>query len=273
MKEGAGIPMSDMFWCYVLLFFVSSFLGWVMEVTVKAIQFRRFINRGFLIGPYCPIYGVGTVLLTALLSPIKDEPVNVFIQAMVVCGVLEYVTSWLMEKLFHARWWDYSHKRFNFQGHICLTSSLAWGVMSVLLVYYLNQPVEKLIGMIDPQIRQIIVFVITVIFTVDLTHAVTTAIDLKKLLARVDTMREEVRKLQKRIENLETAAKEAKDQRLAQLTDELNALRDKQRMMGDMLAERFDTAKRSLLRRNPTALSKKYKEALDKIHEWQARRS
>ena len=82
-----------------------------------------------------------------------------------------------------------------------------------------------------------------------------------------------MRKLQKRIENLETAAKEAKDQRLAQLTDELNALRDKQRMMGDMLAERFDTANRSLLRRNPTALSKKYKEALDKIHEWQARRS
>ncbi|MGN0778457.1 MAG: hypothetical protein ACI4MJ_04860 [Aristaeellaceae bacterium] len=138
--------MSDMFWCYVLLFFASSFLGWVMEVTVKAIQFRRFINRGFLIGPYCPIYGVGTVLLTALLSPIQDQPVNVFLQGMVVCGVLEYVTSWLMEKLFHARWWDYSHKRYNLHGRVCADNLLAFGVLGLLMIYVVNPWFFRLFG-------------------------------------------------------------------------------------------------------------------------------
>ena len=258
---------------WLLFFYIYSFFGWIFESAYVSLLQRRPVNRGFLKLPMLPLYGSGAVMMLWVSLPVQDNLILVFLSGVVAATILEYVTGYVMELLFKVRYWDYSHKRFNFQGHICLTSSLAWGVMSVLLVYYLNQPVEKLIGMIDPQIRQIIVFVITVIFTVDLTHAVTTAIDLKKLLARVDTMREEVRKLQKRIENLETAAKEAKDQRLAQLTDELNALRDKQRMMGDMLAERFDTAKRSLLRRNPTALSKKYKEALDKIQEWQARRS
>ena len=146
MKEGVCIPMRETFWCYVLLFFVSSFLGWVMEVAVKAVQFRRFINRGFLIGPYCPIYGVGTVLLTALLTPIKDEPVNVFIQAMVVCGVLEYVTSWLMEKLFHARWWDYSHKRFNLHGRVCASNLLAFGVLGLFMIYVADPWLFRLFG-------------------------------------------------------------------------------------------------------------------------------
>lgn len=89
-----------------------------MEVVCKLIQFRRFINRGFLIGPYCPIYGFGSVLIGLLLSRYAGEPLVVFILAMVVCGTLEYVTSYLMEKLFHARWWDYSDKRFNLNGRI-----------------------------------------------------------------------------------------------------------------------------------------------------------
>lgn len=259
---------------WVLLFYIYCFIGWCFETTFVSICKRRFVNRGFLFGPMLPIYGFGALTILVSTMPFRAHWWLVGLAGMAAATLLEYVTGVVMEALFKVRYWDYSHKRFNFQGHICLTSSLAWGGMSVLLVYYVNQPVEKLIAMIDPQICQIILFAVTVLFTVDLTHAVTTAIDLKKLLARVDVMREEVRKLQKRIESLEMSAKEAKDQRLAQLTDEVSALRDRQRMMGDMLAERFDAAKRGLLSRNPSALSKRYKEALDKIHEWQeARRS
>ena len=159
--------MSDMFWCYVLLFFVSSFLGWVMEVTVKAIQFRRFINRGFLIGPYCPIYGVGTVLLTALLTPIKDEPVSVFIQAMVVCGVLEYVTSWLMEKLFHARWWDYSQKRFNLNGRVCANTLIPFGLLGLGIIYGVKPFLFGLFAMIPQTAMDILCGVLTAIILTD----------------------------------------------------------------------------------------------------------
>lgn len=120
---------------YILLFFVSSIIGWCMEVVCKLIQFRRFINRGFLIGPYCPIYGFGAVLVTALLSRYADSPVAVFVLAMVVSGILEYLTSFVMEKLFHARWWDYSQKRFNLNGRVCANTLIPFGLMGLMLIY------------------------------------------------------------------------------------------------------------------------------------------
>ncbi len=122
-------------WQYILFFFISSCLGWIMEVTCKLIQFHRFINRGFLIGPYCPIYGFGAVIVTALLSRYEGEPVTVFVLAMVLCGTLEYLTSYFMEKLFHARWWDYSHKRFNLNGRVCADTLIPFGLLGMLMVY------------------------------------------------------------------------------------------------------------------------------------------
>ena len=121
--------------CYILLFFTGAFLGWVMEVVCKLIQFGRFINRGFLIGPYCPIYGFGAVLVTALLTPFSASPPAVFVLAMAVCGTLEYLTSYVMEKLFHARWWDYSHRRFNLNGRVCAGTLIPFGLLGLGMVY------------------------------------------------------------------------------------------------------------------------------------------
>ena len=120
---------------YFLLFFVSAVMGWVMEVIAKLIQFRRFINRGFLIGPYCPIYGFGSVLVTVLLSGFAQYPAAVFVLAMAVCGTLEYLTSYLMEALFHARWWDYSQKRFNLNGRVCADTLIPFGLLGLAMVY------------------------------------------------------------------------------------------------------------------------------------------
>ncbi len=121
--------------CYILLFFVTAMLGWVMEVTCKLIQFHRFINRGFLIGPYCPIYGFGSVLITLLLSRYAQSPAVVFLMGMVICGTLEYLTSYLMEKLFHARWWDYSQKRFNLNGRVCANTLIPFGLLGLGIIY------------------------------------------------------------------------------------------------------------------------------------------
>lgn len=109
---------------YVLLFFACSFLGWCMEVTCKLVQFGRFINRGFLLGPLCPIYGTGAVLMAYFLPLWTTQVESTFLLALVLCGTLEYITSWLMEKLFHARWWDYSQKRFNINGRVCASNLL-----------------------------------------------------------------------------------------------------------------------------------------------------
>ena len=120
---------------YILLFFFSAFLGWLMEVGCKLVQFHRFINRGFLLGPWCPIYGFGSVLITSLLSRYADSPLAVFCLAMVVCGTLEYLTSYFMEKLFHARWWDYSQKRFNLNGRVCADTLIPFGLLGLGMIY------------------------------------------------------------------------------------------------------------------------------------------
>ena len=120
---------------YILLFFASAMLGWLMEVICKLIQFHRFINRGFLLGPWCPIYGFGAVLVTVLLSRFAEHPLAVFALAMVVCGTLEYLTSYAMEKLFHARWWDYSQKRFNLNGRVCADTLIPFGLLGLGMIY------------------------------------------------------------------------------------------------------------------------------------------
>jgi len=123
---------------FVLLFFVMSVIGWTMEVICKFVEFGRFINRGFLIGPYCPIYGVGSVLIILMLEPYASSPVFVFVMALFICGALEYLTSCVMEKLFHARWWDYSHRRFNIDGRVCAGTLIPFGILGLGLIYVIK---------------------------------------------------------------------------------------------------------------------------------------
>lgn len=123
---------------YFLLFLIYSFCGWALEVLGKLIEKRRFINRGFLIGPYCPIYGFGALAITFLLKRYSDDAITLFIMAILVCGVLEYFTSYIMEKLFKARWWDYSQKKFNINGRVCLDTIIPFGLLGLFITYVSN---------------------------------------------------------------------------------------------------------------------------------------
>lgn len=123
---------------YFLLFMVYSILGWSMEVICKFIQYKRFINRGFLVGPYCPIYGYGALLITFLLEQYVNDPFVLFIMAILICGTLEYLTSFFMEKIYKARWWDYSQKKFNINGRVCLETIIPFGILGLLIMYILN---------------------------------------------------------------------------------------------------------------------------------------
>lgn len=123
---------------YFLLFFIYAVVGWCIEVTGELISKHRFVNRGFLIGPYCPIYGFGAALITLLLKRYLNDPAALFVMAVVVCSVLEYLTSFFMEKLFHARWWDYSKDKFNINGRICLRTMIPFGLLGLLMMYVLN---------------------------------------------------------------------------------------------------------------------------------------
>ncbi len=164
---------NPLIWHYVLFFFIASCLGWLMEVTCKLIQFHRFINRGFLIGPYCPIYGFGAVTVTALLSRYESEPLTLFILSMVLCGTLEYLTSFFMEKLFNARWWDYSHKRFNLNGRVCADTLIPFGLLGMLMVYVVKPFLFRLMDRMPENTLMILCLTLTAGFLFDFALSVT----------------------------------------------------------------------------------------------------
>ena len=126
------------FFFYFLLFMIYSISGWLIEVVAVGIEKRKFINRGFFIGPYCPIYGVSAVIMILTLSNYKNDPLALFILAAFVCTFFEYITSFIMEKLFQARWWDYSNKTFNINGRVCLENSVVFGIFGVILICVVN---------------------------------------------------------------------------------------------------------------------------------------
>lgn len=152
---------------YFMLFIVYSLIGWIVEVVGILIQEKRFINRGFLIGPYCPIYGVGGIAIILLLNKYMDDPIALFIMAIVVCSLLEYFTSYIMEKLFKTRWWDYSNYKFNINGRICLETMWAFGALACFVIYVINPPLIRLLESLPHIIFNIISYSIMVIFLID----------------------------------------------------------------------------------------------------------
>ncbi|NCC42130.1 MAG: hypothetical protein EOM18_00780 [Clostridia bacterium] len=131
----------------IIEMFIFSCAGWLMEVTLKSIQYHRFINRGFLIGPYCPIYGCGVVAVTVIVGGIigyEGGYVETFLTGFVICGALEYFVSWYMEKLFHARWWDYSTKPMNLNGRIWIGNLILFGLGSVVIIKLIDPAMVRL---------------------------------------------------------------------------------------------------------------------------------
>ena len=152
---------------YFLLFLIYSFLGWSLEVIGKLIELKRFINRGFLVGPVCPIYGCGGILITFLLKKYIDDPIALFIMAIFLCGSLEYLTSYLMEKIFHARWWDYRKKKYNINGRVCLDTIIPFGLLGMFIMYIANPFFLKYLQAMPDVALNILFGVFLTIFVID----------------------------------------------------------------------------------------------------------
>lgn len=152
---------------YFLLFIIYSFIGWVWEVILSLVTRKKFVNRGFLIGPYCPIYGVGCVLLFLCLRGFNDYPILVFLFSLLICSALEYVTSFIMEKLFKARWWDYSNMFCNINGRICLPFMLVFGILGTLIIYIVNPHISSLISLMPNNLLYAITIILMVCFIID----------------------------------------------------------------------------------------------------------
>lgn len=150
------------------LFLVYSFVGWVMETCYCWICTKKFVNRGFLIGPVVPIYGTGGVLVYVLLKRYLDMPLVLFIMSIIICSLLEYFTSYYMEKLFKTRWWDYSNRKFNINGRVCLFNMICFGILSLVIMYGVNPFLLDIIHKIDPMVLKTVVSILMTIFLIDL---------------------------------------------------------------------------------------------------------
>ena len=159
--------MFEKFVMLFLYFFIYSILGWIMEVIRVFIDTKKLEKRGFLISPCCPIYGCGALIITYVFKFCLNNPFELFVLSVIFCSVLEYFTSYFLEKLFGARWWDYTDKKFNLNGRICLINSLLFGVISSAIVYFINPLIKYLLNLIPIDILNSIAIVTFFIFMCD----------------------------------------------------------------------------------------------------------
>ena len=184
---------------YIALFFIYSFAGWLMEVIRVSKKEKKFVDRGFLIGPYCPIYGYGVLLITILLRKYTDDIIVTFFMSLIICGILEYLTSYLMEKIFKARWWDYSDRKFNINGRICLENLIPFGIGGCIIVYIINPFLLGIIDFVPDIIMHILLTFLLISYITDLIVSLKIILNLKivkkELKDNTDEISEKVKKI------------------------------------------------------------------------------
>jgi uncharacterized membrane protein len=176
---------------YACLFVIYSFLGWVYETIYCTVKGGKWENRGFLFGPVCPIYGTGAIAISAVMSLTAQNSIElsawqIFLISVVGSAVLEFVTSWVLEKTFHALWWDYSKLPFNIQGRISLFTSLGFGVAGLLIVYYIAPATEEVMVTVPSIMTELLSLILIFLFAADLTLTVVALYHFEKVVARVE---------------------------------------------------------------------------------------
>lgn len=227
---------------WLLFFFSYCFLGWIWESCYVSVKKGEWINRGFLRGPIVPIYGFGAVIVLWVTLPVVSNVFLVFLLGMLGATILEYLTGAAMERLFHVRYWDYSSHKYNLNGYICAECSLAWGIFSVFLVKVLHPLVENLVLQIPSVWADLITLLCVILFAADATRAFQSAVDLKILLEGI----EEFQNLKEQIHRMEVELERRRDRRYEKMLQ--------------------------ILRRNPSAVSVKFRESFEELRQMAADR-
>lgn len=211
---------------WLFFFYLYCFMGWCVESVHVSIRTRHLTNRGFLRGPFLPIYGSGAMMMLVVSMPFRDSVVLTYVAGCIGATALEYVTGVVMEALFKVRYWDYSYRKFNFQGHICLATTLSWGFLTILMTEILHVPVERFVFAIPASVLNISTLVLTVGFVADFTLSFKAAVDLRNVLFKMEQAKEEMLGVLKRLEAImETANQEVESYKEA-LTESVHTVRD-----------------------------------------------
>jgi uncharacterized membrane protein len=220
---------------FLCIFFVYAFLGWCAEVSYAALITGKFVNRGFLNGPVCPIYGFGVVIVLACLTPLKESKLLLFLGSVLLTSLLELVTGFLLEKIFHQRWWNYSDQPFNIGGYICLRFSLMWGFACTFVVYILHPTILWCIRLVPHAIGVVLLCVFGAAMAVDLAATVRTITRMNRRLSQIDELAAKI--------------KEASNEFGENLADKVLDAAETGSAIKEELSERTDDWKESLAQR------------------------
>lgn len=194
------------------IFFVYAVIGWAIEVAFHALKLGKFINRGFLNGPYCPIYGVGVLIVVTLLNAVNDNLFLLFIGSTLLTTVLEFITGFLLEKIFHSKWWDYSNLPFNIKGYICLEFSIYWGIGCTFILRVIHPAIYKMITFTPKILGIVLITLFGIVFIVDCCITVFTVLKLNRKLKKMDELAAKIRSISDEIgENIYEGVTSAKE--------------------------------------------------------------
>ncbi len=237
---------------WLIFFFIYCFLGWVWECCYVSVRKRKWVNRGFLHGPFLPIYGSGAIVILISTISVKDIVPLVFLFGMISSTILEFCTGCCMEKLFGVRYWDYSNLPLNFKGHICFFISLAWGAFSILLVL-----------MIPKTIADIIAVVLAIYMAADFAVSINEAMDLKATLEKFTKENEQLQMYARRMEITATFAEEEFNKKKEQF---MEAVAEERKQLSEKADRRYRHIT-SIIKRNPNAVSRVHRESINEIKE------
>lgn len=187
---------------WLFLFYFYCFLGWCVESTHVSIRQKppHWVNRGFMRGPFLPLYGSGAIMMLVVSAPFQHNLFLTYVAGCIGATVLEYITGVTMEALFKVRYWDYSDQPLNFQGHICLGTTLAWGFLTILMTRVIHKPIEGLLYMIPENLLSILTFILTIFIAADFALSFRAALDIRDILLAMEKVKEEMAHMQKRLD-------------------------------------------------------------------------
>jgi uncharacterized membrane protein len=236
-------------------FIIYAFLGWVLEVMYHIYTDKKFINRGFLFGPICPIYGVSAVFFIAFLTPLKSSSILIFLGGVFVASAVEFVTGYVMEMLFKAKWWDYSDERFNIKGYICLKFSIIWGVIALVFMKVIDPQISKLTYWIISQFGEVLYNILLIVLIVDIVHTINSLIAFKQLYIELQEILVETRN------NMDKLKETFEAETRASIEERINYLGD----LKERISKRISMRQKYLLRAYPRLQSKRFNSAIDDI--------
>lgn len=262
---------------YLNYFVIYAFLGWVLEVMYAAVITKKFVNRGFLNGPFCPIYAFGAILVVHLLTPFKEHRIFLFLGSIIIATLVELFTGWILEVTLKKRWWDYSNRNFNFHGYICLEFSIIWGLVCFFVFDAIQPTIEKWIQLWPDKIGWVIIGIVYCYILIDFVATVQTVLKMNKRLEEADRIAKQIKEYSNKLglkiatdtieisEGLEKAKLEYQKleaiEGIDEKRDELKRLlEEKNKLFKDKYM-----ANRRLIKAFPNMKSKKYNDILTEI--------